>query len=72
MSNMNIPSARPMPRVGSKNYEEELMKAQEHNAQRNLLIQAMMSDQSEKRATRSNMQKSAHDAMMSVINNFKS
>jgi len=60
-----------MPKVGSKNYEEELMKAQEHNAQRNLLIQAMMSDQSEKRATRSNMQKTGHDAMMAIISNMK-
>ena len=71
MSN-TIPPMKPMPKVGSENYEQELMKAQEHNAQRNLLIQAMMSEQSEKRATRSNMQKSGHDAMMAMINNFKS
>lgn len=67
-----IPPMKEMPSPGSENYEHELMKAQEFNSQRNLLIQSLMAQQSEKQATRSNMQKSGHDAMMSVINNFKS
>lgn len=67
----HIPPMKPMPKPGSDNYEQKLMEAQEFNSQRNLLIQSLMAQQNEKQATRSNMQKSGHDAMMAVITNFK-
>jgi len=68
-----IPPRESLPtKTSDPNYAEKLDKVQERNANRMLLIQAKMAQSSEERATRSNMQKSGHDAMMSVINNFKS
>ena len=73
MGDFNIPARTPLPTdTKSPDYAEKLAQAQEANANRTLMIQTMMSQQTEEQATRSNMQKSGHDALMAVISNFKS
>ena len=68
-----IPPVTQLPtNTNDPNYANDLMAAQQLNANRTLLIQSMMSQQTEEQATRSNMQKSGHDALMAVISNFKS
>lgn len=68
-----IPSITPLPTdTKAPNYANDLLAAQDANANRTLLIQSMMSQQTEEQATRSNMEKSGHDALMAVISNFKS
>lgn len=69
----NIPPITQLPtNTKDPDYANKLLEAQEANANRTLLIQSMMSQQTEEQASRSNMEKSGHDALMAVISNFKS
>ncbi len=68
----NIPPITQLPtNTSDPDYANKLLKAQDANANRTLMIQSLMSQQTEEQATRSNMEKSGHDAMMAVISNFK-
>jgi len=71
-----IPPRPSIPEIGKggvnkDNYEAKMMEYQEAAAQRRLLIQTMQQDQTEEQATRTNLAKSRHDAMMSIVGNFK-
>ncbi|MET0753992.1 MAG: hypothetical protein ABWZ66_11485 [Pyrinomonadaceae bacterium] len=52
-------------------YDQDMLKYQEDMARYNRTLQFLQQQQNEEQSTRSNMAKSRHDAMMSIINNFK-
>ncbi|HEY0429766.1 MAG TPA: hypothetical protein VGC76_18430 [Pyrinomonadaceae bacterium] len=52
-------------------YDQQMLKYQEDMARYNRTLQFMQQQQNEEQSTRSNMAKSRHDAMMSIISNMK-
>lgn len=54
-----------------ENYERDMLAYKEQMAARNLAIQTLMEEQTQQQAMRTNLAKSSHDALMSIINNFK-
>jgi hypothetical protein len=52
-------------------YDQNMLKYQEDMARYNRTLQFMQQQQNEEQATRSNMAKSRHDAMMAIISNMK-
>ncbi len=58
--------------VNKDNYEAKMIDYQDAAAQRRLLIQTLQQDQTEEQATKTNMSKTRHDAMMAIVGNFKS
>lgn len=73
---VSIPPRPSVPEVGKNgvtkdNYEAKMIDYQEEAGRRRLLIQTLQQDQSEEQATKTNMSKSRHDAMMAIVSNFK-
>lgn len=69
----NVPNIGSMPTdTNSKTYEADMLKYKEASGKRQMAIQMMMEDLTQQQATRTNMMKSSHDALMAVIQNFKS
>ncbi len=52
-------------------YDQQMLKYQEDMARYNRTLQFLQQQQNEEQATRSNMAKSRHDAMMAIISNMK-
>lgn len=52
-------------------YDQDMLKYQEDMARYNRTLQFLQQQQNEEQATRSNMAKSRHDAMMAIISNMK-
>lgn len=52
-------------------YDQNMLKYQEDMARYNRTLQFLQQQQNEEQSTRSNMAKSRHDAMMSIISNMK-
>jgi hypothetical protein len=52
-------------------YDQNMLKYQEDMARYNRTLQFLQQQQNEEQATRSNMAKSRHDAMMAIISNMK-
>ena len=52
-------------------YDQDMLKYQEDMARYNRTLQFLQQQQNEEQATRSNMSKSRHDAMMAIISNMK-
>ena len=52
-------------------YDQDMLKYQEDMARYNRTLQFLQQQQNEEQSTRSNMAKSRHDAMMSIISNMK-
>lgn len=79
MSAVSLPNMPSMPSApGSnasaeqkQNYDQQMLKYQEDMARYNRTLQFMQQQQNEEQATRSNMAKSRHDAMMAIISNMK-
>lgn len=74
MSGINLPS-KPEPaglykKDGSVD-QEAMLAYQQKMADYNFALQTKQQMQNEEQATRTNMSKSSHDAMMAVINNMK-
>lgn len=71
-----MPSMPPTPpsnaSAGQKQeYDQKMLSYQEDMARYNRTLQFLQQQQNEEQATRSNMSKSRHDAMMAVISNLK-
>lgn len=72
MSN-SIPEKGTMPsNPKDPNYESKMIEYKEQMAARNLAIQTLMEEQTQNQAMRTNLAKSSHEALMAVIQNFKS
>ena len=52
-------------------YDQKMLQYQEDMARYNRTLQFLQQQQNEEQATRSNMSKSRHDAMMAIISNMK-
>lgn len=68
---MTIDSAKPD--INKVNFDDPKQAAQfqRETAAYNLMVQTMMQTQTEESTTKSNIAKNRHEAMMSIINNFK-
>ena len=71
-----IPSMPPDPGANAKPeetraYDRAMLQYQEAMARYNRTLQFMQQQQNEEQATRSNMSKSRHDAMMAIVGNMK-
>ena len=74
-----LPTMPGMPQAPSSNaspeqkqkYDQDMLKYQEDMARYNRTLQFLQQQQNEEQSTRSNMAKSRHDAMMSIISNMK-
>jgi hypothetical protein len=79
MSAVSLPNMPSMPSAPGSNasagqkqeYDQAMLKYQEDMARYNRTLQFMQQQQNEEQATRSNMSKSRHDAMMAIISNMK-
>ena len=71
-----MPSMPPAPGSNAtperkQQYDQDMLRYQEDMARYNRILQFLQQQQNEEQATRSNMAKSRHDAMMAIINNLK-
>jgi hypothetical protein len=79
MGAVSLPPMPEMPSVPGSNasatqnkeYDQAMLKYQDDMARYNRSLQFMQQQQNEEQATRSNMEKSRHDAMMGIVNNLK-
>lgn len=79
MAEVSLPSMPHMPSDPGANaspeatraYDRSMLQYQEAMARYNRTLQFMQQQQNEEQATRSNMTKSRHDAMMSIVSNLK-
>ena len=79
MSISSLPSRPDMPHYPGENastdakkaYDEKMLKYQEDMATYNRTLQQMMNMLNQEETTQSNINKSRHEAMMSIINNMR-
>lgn len=67
----SLPGRPGIPSSADLQDPKKMLEYQQTMANYNLAIQTIQQTQNEEQATRSNMSKSRHDAMMAVVNNMK-
>lgn len=67
----SLPGRPGIPSSADLQDPKKMLEYQQAMANYNLAIQTIQQTQNEEQATRSNMSKSRHDAMMAVVNNMK-
>lgn len=72
MSNVIPPKGTMPTNPKADNYEAKMLEYKEDMAARNLAIQTLMEEQTQNQAMRTNLAKSSHDALMAIVQNFKS
>lgn len=68
---MQIPSRPPTPSSDTLKDPQKAADYQQAMADYNFAIQCLKHVQDEEESTRSNMEKSSHDALMNTVNNMK-
>lgn len=71
MSQINLPARPGIPSKSDMEDPQKMMEYQQAMANYNLAVQTIQQTQTEEQATKSNMSKSKHDAMMAIVNNMK-
>lgn len=66
-----LPDRPSVPSSADLQDPKKMMEYQQAMANYNLAVQTIQQTQNEEQATRSNMAKSRHDAMMAIVNNMK-
>lgn len=71
MAAVSLPDRPGIPSKSDMENPQKMLEYQQAMANYNLAVQTIQQTQNEEQATRSNMSKSRHDAMMAIASNLK-